>query len=308
MPASARRTLAALAAAALSACGHSGDGRCDLAGTDWVAWQVASGTRYALGVSRPDGSCARDLVPHTATETQPVLSVSHGVVVYVAAGADGQHLAVHRLADGTDRTLSTGPLTPSRPTLSPDGTTVAFQGWVGVGGQSDVWKVPLAGGDPVLVASSARAGGAPAYDGGPSWGPDGWIYFLSDRTGRYQVFRTHADGVDPELVTTTPSPTLGGIVGAPSISPDGRTLAFARVAADSTARVVLRDVVTGEERLLADVNASEPAFDADGRRVATSQWGAGFWTDVVVRDVATGAVLGTAAGGGVIHASPAFAR
>lgn len=302
-----RTVLAVATAAALAACGSHGEDRCRLTGTDWLAW-----TGYAVAdanviLSRSDGSCVRTLAAQPGQEQEPVLSLPHGIALYVAVRGTVQKLVAQTLADGAERVLPTGGLTPSSPALSPDGTVVAFQGWVGIGGQSDIWTVPLAGGtDPTLVVSSALSGGASAFDGGPAWGPDGSLYFVSDRSGSSQVFRSGADGSDPQVVAST-SAALGGILGRPAVSPDGLLVAFARTASDSTARVVVRTVATGEERLLADVGESEPSFDATGRYLAVSSYLEG-GPKIVVREVSTGRVVSITTPGGGAHASPAFTR
>lgn len=303
----ARPALALLLLGALASCEQPDPDRCRVTDLEWVAWSQQNGSDFDLYLSRPDGACLRPLATRPGPELQPVLSVARGVAVYVAVRGGVQQLVVQGLEDGAERVLATGDLWPSSPTLSPDGTLVAFQGWVGLTGQSDVWVVPLDGGDPVLVASSSRPSGAQAYDGGPAWGPGNWIYFLSDRTGTYQVHRTRPDGAEVELVTSTAPSGLGGILGRPAISPDGAALAFARTAPDSTSRVVIRTVATGEERILADVSESEPSFDASGRRVAVASYLHGL-PDVVVRDLATGALLGEAAAGPTVQVGPAFAR
>lgn len=41
----------------------------------------------------------------------------------------------------------------------------------------------------------------PYLDETPSWSSDGWIYFQSNRTGRYTIYRMHADGSDQEQLT-----------------------------------------------------------------------------------------------------------
>ena len=53
------------------------------------------------------------------------------------------------------------------------------------------------------------------------WGPDSeLIYFLSDRTGRYEVWRIHRDGSGLEQILSTAEHSAG----SPCPSPDGRTL------------------------------------------------------------------------------------
>ncbi len=59
-------------------------------------------------------------------------------------------------------------------------------------------------------------------DGDPMWGADGMIYFVSERSGIYNIWKIAATGGAATQVTRF---TSGGIK-YPSISPDGRTLIF----------------------------------------------------------------------------------
>ena len=41
----------------------------------------------------------------------------------------------------------------------------------------------------------------PYLDETPSWSPDGWIYFQSNRSGDYAIYRMHTDGTDQQRLT-----------------------------------------------------------------------------------------------------------
>jgi tricorn protease len=59
-------------------------------------------------------------------------------------------------------------------------------------------------------------------DGHPMWGADGMIYFVSERSGIFNLWRIAPTGGDPVQVTHFRS----GGVKWPAISPDGRTIVF----------------------------------------------------------------------------------
>jgi tricorn protease len=59
-------------------------------------------------------------------------------------------------------------------------------------------------------------------DGQPMWGADGMIYFVSERSGTYNIWKVAATGGDPVQVTRHES----GAVKFPSISPDGSTIVY----------------------------------------------------------------------------------
>ena len=71
----------------------------------------------------------------------------------------------------------------SRPCLSPDGSTLAFE-W-----RADLWAAPSAGGRATRITAH------PARDSYPQFSPDGkTIYFCSTRAGALQLFSIPADG------------------------------------------------------------------------------------------------------------------
>lgn len=111
----------------------------------------------------------------------------------------------------------------SDPQLSPDGSMVAFVATTfdieANKGNSDIWVVPSAGGEPRRLTRS------PGPDTKPRWMPDsGALLFLSSRAedDHAQVYRMPLGGGDPERVVDFPSG-----VSFFAISPDGRTLAAA---------------------------------------------------------------------------------
>src|SRR5262249_31229034 len=81
-------------------------------------------------------------------------------------------------------------LLANNPSLSPDGSVVAFD-WAG-----EVWTVPTAGG----VAKPLTR--HPARDREPKFSPDGkQLAFVTDRAGSRQFSVMRADGGEPRQVT-----------------------------------------------------------------------------------------------------------
>lgn len=88
----------------------------------------------------------------------------------------------------------------SDPQVSPDGSLVAFaQTEVDLAGatrNTDLWLVPVAGGDPRRITQD------PASDSRPRWSPDGRrLAFLSKRDGGSQVWLLDLAGGEPRQVT-----------------------------------------------------------------------------------------------------------
>jgi len=86
-------------------------------------------------------------------------------------------------------------------------------------------------------------------DGHPMWGSDGMIYFVSERSGIYNIWKMRADGASRTQVTNF----MTGGVKWPSISPDGRTLIFTQ---DSELHTV--QLPNGQPRKVNVVAAVDP--------------------------------------------------
>jgi Tol biopolymer transport system component len=79
---------------------------------------------------------------------------------------------------------------------SPDGKYMAYvyqhPAANGVPSNYDIFRIPAVGG------ASEQLDSNPGYDDGPDYSPDGkWIYFNSDRSGSWDVWRIPADGAGP---------------------------------------------------------------------------------------------------------------
>jgi Tol biopolymer transport system component len=146
--------------------------------------------------------------------------------------------------DGSNATrLTRGPgVLQGSPSWSPDGQWVAFDAGSEIGKMA-IWVIRTDGSGLRQVTRGPGKGAV------PSWSRDGrFIYFASDRTGRYEVWRVAVEGGTEEQLTSE-----GGI--CPVESPDGRTLYYqaaergallARPTSGGRPRTVLPCVPTGE--------------------------------------------------------------
>ncbi|WP_431879643.1 S9 family peptidase [Amycolatopsis sacchari] len=135
-------------------------------------------------------------------------------------------LAAHRPAE--PEVLVSGPDFVAAPRFSPDGGALAWVSWQH---PSMPWD------DTVLTVRDLRSGEDTVVAGGPGesvaeprWTPDGRLYFLSDRTGWWNLYRWSPGGeVEPVVVLDAeigmPAWLLGGARYVPL--PDGR-IVFAR--------------------------------------------------------------------------------
>lgn len=105
------------------------------------------------------------------------------------------------------------------------------------------------------------------YSAGSEWlprcHPSGErIYFVSDREGADRIYSVHVNGAEPRRLTRRDlDPAL--VEDAPTISPDGRHLAFILRGAGVGARLHVVELATGAELAVATpagLRASEPAW------------------------------------------------
>jgi len=113
--------------------------------------------------------------------------------------------------------------------FSPDGNRLYFSAHArGSGSGMDLWMVDRAGtgwGTPVRLPAPINSD---ANEFHFSKGPDGTIYFLSNRSGSPQIYRARQNADRTFLVELIPAPVLsvGTYDGDPTIAPDGRFLVF----------------------------------------------------------------------------------
>jgi Tol biopolymer transport system component len=111
------------------------------------------------------------------------------------------------------------------PVFSPDGKQLAFLRTESRR-QNSLWRVGLDGTPPVKLADSS---GASNY-GPPSWGDDGWIYFIG-REGVLHRVRESGSAVD---TIATPDPQLSAAYGYVEALPGGKRLLVSLLRMGST--------------------------------------------------------------------------
>jgi len=189
----------------------------------------------------PDGT---KLIYTTERVTDPY-SRGGPAVLWVVDVASGERTQLHDIdAAGAD--------------WSPSGKRIAFwTHYATVKGQRDIWTIDAEGGEPLAVTDDAHT------DWDPFWSPDGrWLYFISDRGGSPDLWRTAIDEATGRT-EGEPQPVTAGIVhvAEASISADGRRIAITALRGPGTIQTARFDPVN--ERLIgepATVIASSGAF------------------------------------------------
>jgi Tol biopolymer transport system component len=152
------------------------------------------------------------------------------------ANADGT--AVTRLTRGPGRHQGS-------PRWSPDERTIAFDSQA-ADGRWDIWTIGIDGSGLRQITRGL------ADENMPSWSRDGqFLYYGSNRTGRYEIWRVPAGGGTEHQVTHD-----GGFL--PFESRDGRTLYYLR---RTGAELLARPTAGGQERMIV------PCIDPGGSQL-----------------------------------------
>lgn len=155
------------------------------------------------------------LIASTADELRPQFSPDGGKIAFLSNRSG--HLAIWISdRDSANASELVAALPSGAPSWSPNGQQIAYTCRVS-GGSEDICAIGSAGGKQWQLTKD------PARDLMPNWSRDGrWIYFTSDRSGTFQIWKTPADGTGPAIQVTR-NGGYGGIESA-----DGRFLYYAR--------------------------------------------------------------------------------
>ncbi len=255
--------------------GSSPPERLELPGTDGARDPAVSRASERLAFSREynpwdediwlleRGKPARPLMARTATNTFPEFSPDGKRLAFSSWSSGGSYLIFVANADGSNPIALTSGAGRSQgsPAWSPDGRRIALDA-----GRPDktsvIFVVDSDGGAARQLTESQ------GDDFCPAWSHDGrWVYFSSNRSGRYEIWRVPSEGGDATQVTDT-----GGF--SPAVSPDGRTLYYLRQ--EFRSPLFARPIAEGEERQVVDsVTRSQYVVKEDGIYYFTPVGGSG---------------------------------
>jgi len=177
---------------------------------------VPRGDRFADGELSPDGAaivCVRERHPVGGGGPAAV----RNEIVRLAADRPSE-----------PEVLVTGPDFVAAPRLSPDGRALAYLRWNHPAmpwDATELVRLDLATGE-----STVLAGGPAESASEPRWTPDGALWFVSDRTGWWNLYRwSAAAGVEPMVLLAAEIGVPGWGLGSAryAVLPDGRVV-FAR--------------------------------------------------------------------------------
>ena len=123
---------------------------------------------------------------HSGSDAEPP-----NTIVAIALGGAG--------AAGAGRVLVSGADFYSDPIVSPDGQSIAWIQWNHPNmpwDGTELWCAAL-NGDGSVGARQKVAGGASESIFQPEWSPDGTLYFVSDRTGWWNLYRQLGTAIEP---------------------------------------------------------------------------------------------------------------
>jgi dipeptidyl aminopeptidase/acylaminoacyl peptidase len=170
----------------------------DFAVHDGVVYfsNFADGRLYSL----PPGGAPRPLTPEADRRyADMILDASRGRIVAVRedhTGAEREpinELVAVDLDDGSERALASGDDFYSSPRLSPDGRRLAWLSW---NHPNMPWDGTTLWGCEGLPGEKI-AGGPEESIIQPEWSPDGTLYFVSDRTGWWNLYRRREGRIEP---------------------------------------------------------------------------------------------------------------
>ena len=141
-----------------------------------------------------DGAPQRLTVPGPRRYADLVPDLSRDRLLCVCEALDGKprdYLAAVSLKDGAITPLAEGFDFCSSPALAPDGSALAWLAWNNPQMPWDgceLWLAEL-GPDGILHEPRSIAGGTQESIFQPRWSPEGMLYFISDRTGYWNLYR-----------------------------------------------------------------------------------------------------------------------
>lgn len=209
--------------------------------------------RFELQVADADGYGAQSVLTSKLPIMSPKWSPDGGKLAYVSFEQQKPTVFIHELATGKRWAAANFKGSNSAPAWSPDGRQLAVV--LTKDGGSHIYLVNTDGSNLKRLTTSGEINTEPVF------GPDGRIYFTSDRGGSPQIYRMTREGNSVERVT------FGGAYNAGAkFSPDGKSMTY--VTRDGGYRVAVMDLATRQAMTLTDSGLDDsPTFAPNGQMI-----------------------------------------
>ncbi|WP_299351732.1 Tol-Pal system beta propeller repeat protein TolB [uncultured Shimia sp.] len=210
--------------------------------------------RKRLAVMDYDGANLQYLTDSNAIVLAPRFSPSGDRVLYTSYETGFPRVFVLDVGSVKRKVLQDQEGTMSfAPRFSPDGNSVLMS--ITQNGNTDIYSMPINGGQPRRLTSS------PSIDTAPSYSPDGkQIVFESDRSGNQQLYVMPASGGEPKRISFGQ-----GRYGTPVWSPRGDLIAFTKQNKGRFHIGVMRTDGSEERLLTASFLDEGPTWAPNGR-------------------------------------------
>ena len=239
----------------------------------WALWAAAgAGAAAAVWSGRdllmPAKSRLVEFTRYPGDEDMPTLSPDGQSAAFVWNGPAQNNLDIYvrRIESGPLERITTDPLEDFSPAWSPVDATIAFLKKAPNTGNAGVYLVSPNGGTERKIADISLV----RFDAAPSltWTPDGKFLIAPSReTERDSVGLFLISPADGSKVRLT-RPPLDQSDRAPAVSPDGRSLAFARSISESVYTIYLLPL----SRSFLAAGEPQPLPSFPNLRVGTPQW------------------------------------
>ena len=195
----------------------------------------------------------------TALDNPAIVLSPDGIqLVYVSRNKDGNQQLYLRPMDSLESRPIPGTEGAVNPFFSPDGQ------WVGFWADKKLKKVSIGGGGPLTLCE------LPMSLAGASWGIEDEIVFATTRLSG--IWKVAAAGGTPELLTS-PDFTKGESGHFyPEFLPDGKAVIFNSIqpsGAYGVGRILVRQLETGEQRVLIEAGGTNPHYAPTGHLIYT---------------------------------------
>lgn len=227
----------------------------DAARTDYDIWQIAA-----------DGTQMASVVVLPKHQTQFAISPSGDELIYVDSAGGNRDLFRRGFSGGKPVNITESQANEGSPSWSPDGTKLLFSSDQD-SEKPEIYVMTLDSKQVIRLTENEF------YDSDPCWAPDGTTvlfsrFFPSDdqskSTGHGAILEYGLQTQQERQLTD-----MGGYCGGVDYSPDGKKIAFHRVA-DGTAELWTMDSDGGDQKQITAsfVDEYSPAWSPDGKWIA----------------------------------------